>query len=92
MSASAIGFSETRAARFWNATVGKKIVMAASGLALFGFVLVHLLGKLKFFRSAEAMNAYARLLRIEPALLWAARAGLLAIVALHVWASVAWRC
>jgi succinate dehydrogenase / fumarate reductase cytochrome b subunit len=88
MSASAIGFSETRAARFWNATVGKKIVMAVSGLALFGFVLVHVLGNLNFFRSAEAMNAYARFLRVEPPLLWAARAGLLAMVVLHIWASV----
>ena len=72
-----------RAARFWNATIGKKIVMAVSGIALFGFVCVHLLGNLNFFNSVEAMNAYARFLRIEPALLWAARGGLLLMVFLH---------
>jgi succinate dehydrogenase / fumarate reductase cytochrome b subunit len=88
MSASAIGFGDRRAARFWNATVGKKIVMAVSGLALVGFVIAHLLGNLNFFRSEEAMNAYARFLRVEPPLLWAARAGLLAMVVLHVWASI----
>lgn len=88
MSASAIGFSDSRTARFWNATVGKKIVMAVSGLALVGFVIAHLLGNLNFFRSQEAMNAYARFLRVEPALLWAARGGLLLMVFLHVWASV----
>lgn len=88
MSASAIGFSDTRAARFWNTTIGKKIVMAVSGIALVGFVCVHLLGNLNFFNSVEAMNAYARFLRIEPALLWVARAGLLVMVTLHIWASV----
>lgn len=88
MSSSAIGFSDTRVARFWNATVGKKIVMAVSGLALVGFVCAHLLGNLNFFRSVEAMDAYARFLRIEPAVLWALRAGLIAMVILHIWASV----
>jgi succinate dehydrogenase / fumarate reductase, cytochrome b subunit len=83
-----IGFSDRRAARFWNATVGKKIVMAVSGFALSGFVCAHLLGNLNFFRSVEAMDAYARFLRVEPPLLWAARLGLVAMVVLHIWAAV----
>ena len=88
MSASAIGLGGSRTARFWDATVGKKIVMAVSGLCLVGFVIAHLLGNLNFFRSQEAMNAYARFLRVEPPLLWAARGGLLVLVFLHIWASV----
>lgn len=88
MSTTATTFTGTRAHRFWNATVGKKIVMAATGAGLFAFVCAHLLGNLNFYRGAEAMNAYARFLRVEPALLWVARLGLLAMVAAHIWASV----
>jgi succinate dehydrogenase / fumarate reductase cytochrome b subunit len=87
MSASAIGFSDTRAARFWNATIGKKIVMAVSGAILFLFIVGHMLGNLQVFMGAEHFNAYARFLRVEPALLWAVRLVLLAMVILHIWAS-----
>lgn len=88
MSASAAGLSGPRAARFWNATIGKKVTMAVTGLGLFGFVCAHLLGNLNFYRGREAMDAYGRFLRVEPALLNAARAGLLLMVVLHIWASV----
>lgn len=87
MSASAISFGDSRVARFWNATIGKKVLMAASGAVLFLFIAAHLLGNLQVFLGAEHFNAYARLLRVEPALLWAARAGLLLMVVVHVWAS-----
>jgi succinate dehydrogenase / fumarate reductase, cytochrome b subunit len=88
MSVLEAGFTNRRAARFWNATIGKKIVMAISGIVLLGFVCAHLLGNLNFFRGAEAMDSYARFLRVEPALLWTARAVLLVMVLLHIWASV----
>jgi len=76
------------AARFWQTVIGKKIVMATSGIALFAFVCAHLAGNLNFYRGVEAMDGYARFLRAEPALLWAARGVLLLMVLLHVWASV----
>ena len=88
MSATAVGFSDTRAARFWNATIGKKIVMAVSGAILFLFVVGHLLGNLQVFMGAERFNDYARFLRIEPALLWTVRTVLLVMILLHVWASI----
>lgn len=87
MSATAVGFGDTRAAKFWTATIGKKIVMAVSGAVLLLFIVAHLLGNLQVFLGAEAFNAYAAFLRKEPALLWAARGGLLVMVALHIWAS-----
>lgn len=87
MSATAIGFSDTRAARFWNATIGKKIVMAVSGIILFLFVAGHLLGNLQVFMGAKRFNEYAAFLRIEPALLWSVRIVLLVMVILHIWAS-----
>lgn len=88
MSATAATFGNTRAARFWTATVGKKIVMALSGAALLLFVIGHLVGNLQVFMGAERFNDYARFLRIEPALLWTARIGLIVMVSLHIWASV----
>ncbi len=88
MSAAAAGFGNSRTARFWNATIGKKLVMAVSGALLFLFVVAHLLGNLQVFLGAERFNAYARFLRLEPALLWSARLGLLVMVVLHIWASV----
>jgi succinate dehydrogenase / fumarate reductase, cytochrome b subunit len=88
MSARAIGFGDTRAAKFWSATIGKKIVMAITGVALIGFVVGHLVGNLQVFLGAEAFNAYAAFLRKSPALLMAVRIGLLAIAVLHIWASI----
>lgn len=88
MSASAVGLADERTARFYGSTVGKKAVMAVSGIALFLFVIAHLVGNLQFFEGPEKMAAYGRFLRVEPALLWTARIGLLVMVALHIWSSV----
>lgn len=88
MSARAIGFGDTRAAKFWSATIGKKMVMAVSGAVLILFVVGHMLGNLQVFLGREAFNAYAAFLREKPALLLAARVGLLVMVALHIWASI----
>lgn len=87
MSPTAVGFAESRAARFWNATIGKKIVMAVSGIVLFAFVIGHLLGNLQVYMGAEAFNRYAAFLRVEPALLWAIRVILIVMVVLHIWAA-----
>ncbi len=73
---------------FYRSTIGKKIVVAVTGLLLFGFVIVHLLGNLQIFLGAQALNAYAAALRKAPALLWATRLILLASVVLHVVATV----
>lgn len=88
MSATAIGFRDTRAARFWESVNGKKAVMAISGIVLIGFVLVHMLGNLQLFEGREKFNRYAEFLRIEPTLLWTARIILLVMVLLHIWASL----
>ncbi len=72
-------------------TVGKKLLMAASGLILWGFVIVHMLGNLKVYQGAAAFNHYAEWLRTVGApifgrgqLLWVARLILLAAVAVHL--------
>ena len=77
----------TAAGRFLGSSIGKKVVMALTGLALVGFVVAHMLGNLQVYLGPAALNDYAEALRHYPALLWAARIGLLVAAALHVWAS-----
>ncbi|MEO8505865.1 MAG: succinate dehydrogenase cytochrome b subunit [Acidobacteriota bacterium] len=74
---------------FWNSTIGRKIVMAVTGLILFGFVLAHLVGNLQLYLGPDAINAYGLFLRqvFHGAGLWIARAGLLVAVVLHIWAA-----
>ena len=62
----------------------KKALVAATGLALFGFVIAHLLGNLTIFLGADALNAYALKLAHFGPLLWAARVVLLAAVVVHI--------
>ncbi|MGQ0649826.1 MAG: succinate dehydrogenase cytochrome b subunit [Gemmatimonadaceae bacterium] len=76
-----------RARRFWDSTVGKKTVMALTGMAGIGFVVVHMVGNLQMFMpsgAAQAMHDYAVGLRQLGPLLWIARIGLLVAVVLHV--------
>ena len=89
MSAPAMGIAgHERALRFWNTTIGKKAVMAVSGLVLAGFVVAHLLGNLQIFMGADQFNGYARTLRRLPELLWTVRILLTVMVLLHIWSSV----
>jgi succinate dehydrogenase / fumarate reductase cytochrome b subunit len=78
----------------YRSAVGKKAVMAVTGILLFGFVLVHMIGNLKLYEGPKLLNAYGVFLRHvgEPAvpaygLLWIARVVLLAAVLLHIWAA-----
>jgi succinate dehydrogenase / fumarate reductase cytochrome b subunit len=86
MSASAVSNS-IRRLRFWQTTVGKKAIMAVTGIILFGFVVGHLIGNLQIFLPPEKNNNYAAALRSFPSLLWGARITLLLSVGLHIWAS-----
>jgi len=77
-------------APFWGSTLGRKVVMAVTGVILFGFVVTHMLGNLQVFLGPEAMNAYALSLRalLHGTGLWIARSVLLVAVILHIWAAV----
>ena len=65
-------------------SVGRKIVVAFTGLGLALFVIFHMVGNLQIFQGARAINGYAAFLRDMPILLWTARAGLLAFVLFHL--------
>ncbi len=82
-------------AALWGTMVGKKVVMAVTGIVLVGFVIAHMLGNLKIFLGAQAIDTYAAFLRTmgEPlfpysVLLWVVRIVLLTCVALHITAAV----
>jgi len=74
--------------RIWGSSLGKKYVMALTGLALFLFVIGHLVGNLQVFGPPELINTYAHFLQSKPGLVWGARLGLLATVGLHIAAAL----
>ena len=62
--------------------------MALTGLVLAGFVLGHMTGNLLMFKSPEAINAYAKWLHDNVAMLWTARTVLILSVIAHIWAGI----
>ena len=62
--------------------------MALTGLVLAGFVLGHMTGNLLMFKSPAAINAYAKWLHENVALLWSTRAVLLISVFAHIWVGI----
>jgi len=76
-----------RAVRFYEAPIGKKAVMAVTGVMLVGYVFAHLLGNLQIYSSnPEQINRYAAFLHnpANAAALWAARSVLFLAVGLHI--------
>lgn len=78
-------------ATLYRSSIGKKVVMALSGIVLVGFVVFHMIGNLKIFLGPAALNTYAAFLREvgEPlfpyeVLLWIARIVLLVAVGAHI--------
>jgi succinate dehydrogenase / fumarate reductase cytochrome b subunit len=89
MSAIATTSQLNRSIGFYDSTIGKKAVMAITGVILFGYVLGHLIGNLQIYSpDTEQINNYAHFLHAHGVLLWIVRVGLLASVVLHITASV----
>lgn len=85
MSTIALDSHLSRPLRFWETTVGKKAMMAATGAVLFGYVVGHLIGNLQIYSPDHArINRYAEFLHSQPQLLWVVRTFLLACVGLHI--------
>jgi len=74
--------------RIWHSSLGKKYIMAVTGGLLVLFVIGHMLGNLQIFLGPDALNTYAYFLQHKPALVWAVRLGLLAIVGLHITSAI----
>jgi succinate dehydrogenase / fumarate reductase cytochrome b subunit len=82
-------------ASLWHSTIGKKYVMAITGLIWFGYLIVHLWGNLKIYAGPLFLNDYGGFLRTvgEPffgfsQLLWVARIILIPAFIIHIWAAV----
>ena len=68
----------------YRSTIGKKVIMAVTGLILVLFVIGHMAGNLQVFIGSAKMNAYAAFLKSTGELLWLVRLVLLAALVLHV--------
>lgn len=75
---------------FLASSVGRKVVMAVTGVMLFGFVTIHMLGNLQAYGGAEMMNAYAKFLHsmLHGAGIWVFRGVMVVAVVLHGWAAL----
>ena len=78
----------------YRTAVGKKYVMAVTGIMWMGYVLAHMAGNLKIYLGAEDINHYGEWLRTlgtpllpRTGLLWLMRGGLIAAFVLHVHAA-----
>jgi len=78
------------ATAYWQSSIGKKLVVAVTGLAMVLFLAGHLTGNLLIYAGRDAFNEYAEFLHSagHGALIWIARIGLLVVVTLHVWATI----
>lgn len=70
-----------------STSIGTKVIIAFTGLALFGFLIAHLAGNLLLLAGPEAFNAYSHALISNP-LIYLAEAGLAAVFLLHIWKTV----
>jgi succinate dehydrogenase / fumarate reductase cytochrome b subunit len=78
----------------YRSSLGKKYVMAITGIMLMGFVFLHMVGNLKMFLGPAEFDHYAEFLRelLVPILprtvtLWLLRIGLIAAFVLHIHAA-----
>jgi len=74
--------------RFTRSNIGLKILMAVTGVVMFGYLIGHVTGNMLIFKGAAAINAYSHFLHDSKGLLWGTRLLLLASVVVHIWATV----
>ncbi len=73
-----------KALHLFDTTIGKKAILAVTGLIMYGFVIGHMVGNLQVFLGPEKLNHYAAFLKSLGGILWIARLTLLAALAAHV--------
>jgi succinate dehydrogenase / fumarate reductase cytochrome b subunit len=75
------------AGNLFRTTIGRKVLMAATGIVLILFVVAHLVGNLQVFEHPDKLNGYAHFLQSLGPTLWIERAVLLTCVGIHIWAA-----
>jgi succinate dehydrogenase / fumarate reductase cytochrome b subunit len=78
----------SRLAVFWQSQIGKKFVMAVTGILMILFVVGHLVGNLQAFQGVEKFNAYATFLQNAKGLVWVTRIVMGAALVLHATAGI----
>jgi succinate dehydrogenase / fumarate reductase, cytochrome b subunit len=78
----------SRVTGFYRSSVGKKMIVAITGIILILFVIGHLLGNLQIFLGPEWINGYSQHLRDLGPLLWLIRIFLLATVIVHIYVTI----
>jgi len=73
--------------RLFSSTIGRKAIMAVTGIVLIGFLIGHLVGNLQIFEEPDRINGYAQFLHSLGPVLWVMRITLLVCVGLHIWAA-----
>ena len=69
-------------------SIGRKILMAVTGVITFGFVIGHMLGNLQVYLGQEQINVYAEKLQALGPFLWVIRGSLLLAFAVHIWLGI----
>ncbi|MEP6687787.1 MAG: succinate dehydrogenase cytochrome b subunit [Gemmatimonadales bacterium] len=77
-----------RALALWRTSVGKKAVMAVTGIIMVAYLITHVLANLLVFQGPDKINSYSRFLHGTGGALWVARLALLVAVGLHIVAAV----
>jgi succinate dehydrogenase / fumarate reductase, cytochrome b subunit len=72
----------------FRSSLGKKYLMAITGLALLIYVIGHMLGNLQIFLGRDVINTYAQFLHSNQTFLWLVRLGFLTVVGLHIWSAI----
>ena len=71
-------------ATYVRSSIGSKHIMAVSGLLLFLFAIVHMLGHLQMFGGRDMYNGYAHFLQELWEVKWPVRAGLFLLLIVHM--------
>jgi len=76
--------------RFWASSIGKKLIVAITGIMLVGFLLGHMIGNLLIYQGREDLNDYAYFLHhfLHGWGIWLARIGVLGAFVVHIIATV----
>ncbi|MDQ6623378.1 MAG: succinate dehydrogenase cytochrome b subunit [Verrucomicrobiota bacterium] len=77
-----------RLSSFSRSSIGRKMIVAVTGLIMIGFIIGHLLGNLQIFLGPDWVNGYAEHLRELGPILWAIRLILLVTVLLHIYFTI----
>ncbi len=77
--------------QFWKSSIGKKLIVAVTGILLVGFLIAHMVGNLLIFQGSEAINEYAYFLHhfLHGWGIWLFRLGLIAAFVVHIIATIA---